>query len=824
MTQPPSVENKSQELVIQAIQNGILNNLKYFLLKDPFNRNNWDCYLAIARTVRDNLVDRWIRTKQTYHQYQAKRLYYLSLEYLVGRSTLNNMINLGIEKQCREAIQNLGLNFHSILGEESDAGLGNGGLGRLASCFLDSLATLELPAVGYGLRYDYGIFHQKIINGYQIEQPDSWLHLTHSWEIHRPEYTVSVYFGGHVETYMKAGIKRSRWVSSQVIHGVPYDMPITGYGTNTVNTLRLWSARAHTDFKFHDFNQGSYAQAVEDKTEAESITKVLYPNDNTYEGKELRFKQQYFFAACSIRDIIRRFIYEKNHDFSLLYEKASIHLNDTHPAFAILELLRILIDEQELSWEIAWKVCQACFAYTNHTLLPEALEKWPIVMFEKFLPRHLELLYELNHRFMETVALKYPKEPEKMAKMSLIEEEPTKQARMAYLSVVGSHSINGVSALHTQLLEQHLLNNFYQLYPERFNNKTNGVTPRRWLVLCNPLLTELLDETIGTKWHKDLYALKALEKYAEDSSFQEKFRAVKKENKQRLADYIFKQQKMEVSVQSIFDIQVKRLHEYKRQLLNLLHIVILYNRLRKNPDYNIAPRTFIFGAKAAPGYFMAKLTIKLINDVAETVNHDILTNEKLKVIFLENYGVSLAELIFPAADLSEQISTAGFEASGTGNMKFALNGALTIGTLDGANVEIMEEVGESNIFIFGLNVQEVAHLRKNKYSPEHIYENNPEIREALDMIFGGHFNRQEPGLYEPFHHHLFTKGDYFLNLADLESYIACQELVDHTYKKTEEWTQKVILNVARCGKFSSDRTIQEYAKEIWKIKPVRVSL
>lgn len=810
---------------VESLQNAILNNIKFFLLKDQFNRNNMDCYLALARTVRDQLVDQWIQTKQTYHRYQAKRVYYLSLEYLIGRSTVNNIINLGLDKEFREAVHRLGMNFQAISELENDAGLGNGGLGRLAACFMDSLATLEIPAVGYGLRYDYGIFQQKIINGYQVEQPDSWLHLAHSWEIHRPEYTIPVHFGGRVESYIKEGKKRSRWISTQVVHGVPYDMPITGYRTNTINTLRLWSARAMADFDLHNFNKGSYAQAVQEKIEAENITKVLYPNDNTYEGKELRFRQQYFFASCSIQDIIRRFSYENNRDFSLLYEKASIHLNDTHPALAVLELMRILVDEKDLEWDVAWKVCQACFAYTNHTLLPEALERWPVELFEKWLPRHLEIVYEINHRFLDILSRKYPNQIERAIRMSLVEEKPLRQIRMAYLSVIGSHSINGVSALHTELLEKTLLKDFYDLYPERFNNKTNGVTPRRWLISCNPGLTELINSTIGTQWHKNLAELRALEKYVENAEFRKKFREVKLKNKQRLADYIFKRNKIFISPQSLFDVQVKRLHEYKRQLLNLLHIVILYNRLRKDPNYEMVPRTFIFGAKAAPGYFMAKLIIKLINDVAITVNKDIVAENKLKVVFLENYDVSLAEIVFPGSDLSEQISTAGFEASGTGNMKFMMNGALTIGTLDGANVEIKEEVGEENIFIFGLTVQKVEALKHSKtYSPKKIYEASPEIREALDLIFNDYFNPQEPNLYEPIHDMLFTKGDYFLNLADLESYAITQLQVDELYRNPEEWTKKAILNVARCGKFSTDRTISEYAQEIWKTDPVKITL
>ncbi len=822
MVQPSPISNGT---LAESLQNAILNNIKFFLLKDQFNRNNMDCYLALARTVRDQLVDCWIQTKQTYHQYQAKRVYYLSLEYLMGRSTVNNIINLGLEKEFREAVHKLGMNFNSISELENDAGLGNGGLGRLAACFMDSLATLEIPAVGYGLRYDYGIFQQKIIDGYQVEQPDSWLHLSHSWEIHRPEYTVPVHFGGQVETYVKEGKKRSRWINSYIIHGVPYDIPIAGYQTNTINTLRLWSARAMADFDLHNFNKGSYSQAVQDKIEAENITKILYPNDNTFEGKELRFRQQYFFAACSVYDILRRFVHENNKDFSLLYEKAAIHLNDTHPAFAILELMRILVDEKEMDWDVAWKVCQACFAYTNHTLLPEALERWPVSIFEKFLPRHLEIVYEINHRFLDNLARKYPNQIEKAVRMSLIEEKPSRQVRMAYLSVIASHSINGVSALHTELLEKNLMKDFYELYPERFNNKTNGVTPRRWLILCNPGLTDLINSTIGMKWHKNLYELRALEKYAENPEFCKRFREVKLKNKQRLADYIFKRNKILISPQSLFDVQVKRLHEYKRQLLNLLHIVILYNRLRKDPDYDMAPRTFIFGAKAAPGYFIAKLIIKLINDVSVTINKDIVAENKLKVVFLENYDVSLAEIVFPGSDLSEQISTAGFEASGTGNMKFALNGALTIGTLDGANVEIKEEVGEENIFIFGLTVQQVEELKQSKsYSPKKIYQESPEIQEALDLIFSNYFNPTEPELYEPIQDMLFSKGDYFLNLADLESYAEAQLRVDQLYRKPEEWAKKAILNVARCGKFSTDRTILEYAQEIWKTDPIKINL
>jgi starch phosphorylase len=816
---------KWNQMDTDSIQLGVLNHLKYGLLKDQFNYSKQDSFLALARTVRDRLVDRWIQTKQTYHQKQAKRVYYLSLEYLIGRSLLNNMINLEIEKVCKEAVEQLGLDFTILLEEEPDAGLGNGGLGRLAACFLDSLTTLEIPAVGYGLRYDYGIFHQKIVDGYQIEKPDSWLNHVHPWEVCRPEYRVPVHFGGRVETYQKNGKVLHRWVETSTIIGIPYDVPVTGYQTSNINTLRLWSARANTDFDLQNFNQGSYTRAVEEKTEAENITKVLYPNDNIYEGRELRFKQQYFFAACSVFDILRRFVYEKNEDFRQLHEKAAIQLNDTHPAFAILELMRILIDEKELAWEHAWEVSQACFGYTNHTLLPEALEKWPLEIFEKLLPRHLQIIYEINHFFLSECATRFPALKNELEYLSLIEEKPIRQVRMAYLSVVGSHSINGVSALHTTLLKETLLKSFYHLFPERFNNKTNGVTPRRWLILCNPLLTELINETIGTTWHKDLERLKDLIPYATNEAFQKRFREVKQKNKQHLVETIWKRNRIPLQVSSLFDVQIKRLHEYKRQFLNLLHIVILYNRLQKNPKLEIVPRTFIFGAKAAPGYAIAKKIIKLINDVARVINQDPTVHQKLKIVFLENYEVSLAEQIIPAADLSEQISTAGMEASGTGNMKLTLNGALTIGTLDGANVEILEEVGAENIFIFGLNTEEVSQLRESgSYFPENIYKNNPEIQEAIDLIFSKHFNLEEADLYQPLYDLLFRKGDHFLHLADLESYIRCQAQVDLLYQNPQEWTKKAILNVACSGKFSSDRTISEYGKEIWKIKSVPVHL
>jgi starch phosphorylase len=799
----------------ESIAWGFAEHLKYSLGVDRFTVKQHDRYTALAMTIRDRLIERWIETQQTHHNKGVKRAYYLSLEFLMGRAMGNNVINLKLEDEVSKAMAELGHSWEELRDLEVDAGLGNGGLGRLAACFLDSMATLEYPAFGYGLRYDYGIFRQEIDNGYQVEQPDEWLRRGNPWEIQRPDLAVPVHFGGRVE---KGHDGRSYWVDTNNVIGIPYDMPIVGYGGHTVNTLRLWSAKATEEFDFDDFNAGDYISSVGNKTTAENLTKVLYPNDLFYLGRELRLKQQYFFVACSISDIMRRFR-KCGKAWSEFPEMAAIQLNDTHPSMAIPELMRLLIDGEQFSWDEAWDITVRCCGYTNHTLMPEALEKWPVQMFEKLLPRHLEIIYEINHRFMQDVANHYPGDMARMARMSLVEESDEKQIRMANMSIVGSHSTNGVAALHTELVKSRLVPDFAQMFPDRFNNKTNGITPRRWLLKSNPPLAKLICDNIGEDWITDLSQLKKLIPLAEDKEFRAKFMDVKRQAKVVLADHMKAAYGWEVSVDSIFDTQIKRLHEYKRQLLNAMHIVVLYNRIRKGQD--IHPRTFLFGAKAAPGYAMAKLIIKLINNIGNVVNHDPAVQDKLRVYFLPNYRVSLAEKMIPATDISEQISTAGTEASGTGNMKFMLNGALTVGTMDGANIEIVEEAGEENAFIFGLNADEVTEL-KPRYLPQQAYESNAEIKEAIDLIFSGHFNVSEPGIFEPIREVLFDKGDHYMHFADLASYIQAQERADALYRDPEEWARKAILNVANSGKFSSDRTIAQYASEIWGVESCHI--
>ncbi len=799
----------------ESIAWGFAGHLKYTLSKDRYTSTQHDRYVALAMTVRDRLIERWIKTQQKHHDVNAKRVYYLSLEFLMGRAMGNNVINMKLEDSVRSALNDMGYTWEDLRDEETDAGLGNGGLGRLAACFLDSLATLEIPSFGYGLRYDYGIFRQEIENGYQVEQPDEWLRLGNSWEIQRPDYAQTVQFGGRIE---KGHDGRAHWVDTIDIMGIPYDMPIVGYGGNTVNTLRLWSSKAAEDFNFEDFNQGDYVSAVGGKVSAENLTKVLYPNDCFYLGKELRLKQQYFFVSCSLQDILRRFR-NSGKPWTELPSMAAIQMNDTHPSVAVVELMRLLMDIEGMSWEQAWDITVPTLAYTNHTLLPEALEKWPVDMFEKLLPRHLEIIYEINHRFLQEVSKRYPGDGDRMAKLSFIEEGEGKQIRMANLAIVGSHSVNGVAALHTRLIRERLVPEFAEMFPERFNNKTNGVTQRRFLLKANPPLAKLINETIGEDWIADLAQLKKLVPCADDASFRQKFLAVKREAKVALSDYCAKFLGYELNPDMIFDVQVKRLHEYKRQLLNALHIIVLYNRARHGTD--ICPRTFLFGAKAAPGYFMAKLIIKLVNNLGNVINNDPAVGGKLKVHFLPNYRVSLAEKIFPASDLSEQISTAGMEASGTGNMKFMMNGAVTIGTLDGANIEIVEEVGEENAFIFGLTADQVKELKPN-YNPWDYYNNNNEVREAIDLLFSGHFNVSEPGIFEPIRQALFENGDFYFHMADLPSYIEAQEKAENTYRDKEKWAKIAILNVACSGKFSSDRTIKQYCDEIWNAKPVPI--
>ncbi|HXN83870.1 MAG TPA: glycogen/starch/alpha-glucan phosphorylase [Myxococcales bacterium] len=800
------------------------NHLLYSLAKDQYSATAHDRFMSLALTVRDKLIERWIATQQRYYNKDVKRVYYLSAEFLMGRALLNNLVNLGLLDVTREALKMLGIELNDVLEKEVDAGLGNGGLGRLAACFLDSLATLDIPGYGYGIRYEFGMFDQLIKDGFQVEQPDEWLRFGNPWELARPEYPVEVKFGGHIEEHVDPqGRLRVRWTNAEKVIGLPYDTPIAGFGTQTVNTLRLWRARASSEFDLGTFNDGDYERAVLDKNRSETISKVLYPSDVKMFGKELRLKQQYFFVACSLHDIVRRY-QVKHKTFDNFADKVAIQLNDTHPAVAIPELMRLFIDEHGLHWEHAWDLVTRTFGYTNHTLLPEALETWPLDLFGRILPRHLSIVYEINRRFLRQVMNRFPLEDGRVARMSLIDEgdhvDPhTRKLRMAYLAVVGSHSVNGVAALHTELLEQNLLHDFHEMWPERFNNKTNGVTPRRWLLAANPHLADAITHRIGEGWMKDLDELRKLEPFAEDPAFRAAVHHIKQHNKDEFAKFVEKEVGLPIDPRSMFDVQVKRLHEYKRQLLNVLHIVALYLKLKKDPQATMVPRTFVFAGKAAPAYFVAKTIIRLINAVAEVVNGDDQINRFMKVIFLPNYRVSLAERIFPASDLSEQISTAGKEASGTGNMKFALNGALTIGTLDGANVEIREEVGAENFFLFGLTAQQVSDLRRSGYRPRDYYEAIPELKEVLDFIGSGFFTPQAPDLFRDLVHSLLDHDEYFL-LADFSAYAQCQEKVSTAFLDKEEWTRKCILNIARMGKFSSDRSIREYARDIWSAPSV----
>lgn len=794
--------------------------LRYTLARDRFTATDRDRYYALAQAVRDRLIERWMATQQAHHIKNVKRIYYLSLEFLIGRLLGNNVINLQIEDVCRAALSQVGLDWNDLRDYEVDAGLGNGGLGRLAACFLDSMSTLNLPAVGYGLRYDFGIFNQQIVNGYQVEQPDDWLKLGNPWEIAHPEYSFEVRFNGRVEERPGSRGMELRWVDGTTVVGMPYDLPVVGYGGTTVNTLRLWSAKAAEEFDLEDFNRGSYVDAVENKVYSENLTKVLYPNDNVFEGKELRLKQEYFFVSCSIQDILRRFKSDGN-PWESFPDKVFLQLNDTHPSLVIPELMRLLIDREGLGWDQAWELTTASTGYTNHTILPEALEKWPVDLFGHLLPRHLQILYEINARFLRDVAIRYPLDTDRLRRMSLIEENGRKNIRMAHLAIVGSCSVNGVAALHTRLLKEKVLRDFAEFWPDKFNNKTNGITPRRWLLKANPPLAELISKSIGDGWITDLGELRKLEPLAENASFRKQFRAAKQQNKVALAEFIESELRVSVSPKALFDVQIKRLHEYKRQLLLLLFTIVRYNRLKRNPRLDLQPRVVLFAAKAAPGYFMAKLIIKLINQVSEVVKRDTDVNEKLKVVFLPNYRVSLAEKIIPAADLSEQISLAGTEASGTGNMKLQLNGALTIGTLDGANVEILEEVGEENIFVFGMTAEEVE-KRRPTYNPWETYHGDEEIRQALELIERDFFSMMEPGIFKPLTDSLLQGGDHYMLLAELQSYIEAQERVDVCYRKRDDWDRKSILNVARAGKFSSDRTIREYTSEIWHVEPCEV--
>lgn len=822
---PPQIQTEDDRtgLSIATLRRALADNLFYIQGKFPRIATQNDYYMALAYTVRDRLLHRWLNTTETYYKQDVKVVCYLSAEFLVGPHLGNVLINLGIEDQVRQAVAESGLDLNDLIVQEEEPGLGNGGLGRLAACYMDSLSTLEVPAIGYGIRYEYGIFDQEIRDGWQVEITDKWLQYGNPWEIAQPEEAVEVKFGGYTESYTdEQGRYRVRWLPHQIVKAIPYDTPVPGYRVNTANTLRLWKAEAPESFDFQAFNVGDYYGAVGQKIGSENISKVLYPNDEPIQGKQLRLEQQYFFVSASLQDMIRIHLSE-GQTLDNFHEKFAVQLNDTHPAVAVAELMRLLLDQHGLEWDKAWLITQNTLAYTNHTLLPEALEKWSLDLFGGLLPRHLQIIFEINRRFMAQVSARYPDDLGKLSRLSLIDETGGKSVRMANLASLGSHAINGVAALHSELLKLTVLKDFYELFPEKFQNVTNGVTPRRWIGLSNPGLTDLITRRIGAGWLKHLDELRRLEALIDDAGFREEWRQVKRSNKQRLSAIIQNRTGIIVNPDSLFDIQVKRIHEYKRQHLNVLHVITLYNRLRHNPDLDITPRTFIFGGKAAPGYFMAKLIIKLINSVAAVVNADPVVRDRLKVVFLPDYNVTNSQPVYPAADLSEQISTAGKEASGTGNMKFSLNGALTIGTLDGANVEIREEAGAENFFLFGLTTAEVTNLRLSGYTPWDYYNSNPNLREAIDMLGSGYFSRGDTNLFKPMLDSLFSSDPYLL-FADYQSYIECQESVSRAYRDSEHWTRLSILNVARMGKFSSDRSILEYCQNIWHVRSVPVEL
>ena len=818
-----SEDNHTGETV-EVLKRAIMDNLYYREARIPAvaTRNDW--YLAVAYTVRDRIMNRWVKTLDVIMKKDVRVVSYLSAEFLMGPHLVNNLINLGIYEEMKEATAQLGLNLQDMIAQEEEPGLGNGGLGRLAACFMDSLATLEIKAIGYGVRYEFGIFDQEIHDGWQLEKTDKWLRLGNPWEIERPELAFDVKWGGHTETfYDREGRYRVKWLPQRVVKGVAYDTPILGYRVNSVNLLRLWSAEAVESFDFEAFNVGDYYGAVDEKIISETISKVLYPNDEPAMGKVLRLAQQFFFVSCSLQDLIRFHLLSGN-PLDTFHEWNAIQLNDTHPSIAVAELMRLLVDEHFMDWDTAWKVTRNTFAYTNHTLLPEALEKWPLPMFKQVLPRHLEIIYEINRRFLEEVKQKFPGDDDRLARLSLIDESGEKYVRMAHLATVGSHAVNGVAELHSDLVKKTILRDFHEMQPEKFHNVTNGVTPRRWVVLSNPKLASLITNKIGDRWISHTAEnLKDLERYAEDLEFLLRWQEVKRENKKELAQILKERTGVDVDPDSLFDIQVKRLHEYKRQHLNVLHVITLYNRLKKNRNLDVPPRTVIFGGKAAPGYFMAKLIIKLINSVADVINHDPDVAGRLKVVFFPDFNVRNGHHIYPAADLSEQISTAGKEASGTGNMKFSMNGALTIGTLDGANIEIREEVGAENFFLFGLTAEEVLDVRRKGYDPGSYCNSNADLREAIDMIRSGFFSGGDLNLFKPFVDSLLSRDEYLV-FADYASYIEAQEKVNQAYRNPERWARMSILNVARMGKFSSDRSIREYSERIWKVEPVPVLL
>ena len=800
--------------------------LKYSLDSDIYHTTAEARYQALAYAIRDRIIHQWDLSRKTQRAKHSKRVYYLSLEFLMGRAMTNNIINLGLEKPVRDALSSLGYTLEELRDVEPDAGLGNGGLGRLAACFLDSLASLEYPAYGYGIRYNYGIFRQQIRNGQQVEVPDNWLKDGNPWEVKRPDLVYPVFFGGSVREMYENGKDIFRWIPDETVNGIAYDTPIVGYGGKTVNTLRLWSAQSPEGFSFEEFNSGDYTEAVRDKINAETISQVLYPNDTLYMGKELRLKQQYFSVSCSLQDILRRFKRNPDYKWSDFSEIAAIQLNDTHPSLAIPELMRLLIDKEGLGWDEAWDITVKTMGYTNHTLMPEALEKWPLPMIEKLLPRHMQIIYEINQRFLDHAVSFFPMQNEKIAKVSIIEESTPKMVRMANLSIIGSHSTNGVAALHSELLRKDMFPEFSTIFPERFNNKTNGITQRRWLLDANPALSDLITDAIGDKWITDYSRIADLRAFADDPAFVEKFGKVKETAKANAATFLKNDSGYILDTSTLIDVQVKRIHEYKRQLLNALNILMIYCRMKNDKAYldSFQPTTFLFGGKAAPGYVNAKLIIKFISNVSKVIASDRTISQKLKVAFMPDYRVTMAEAVIPATNISEQISTAGTEASGTGNMKFMFNGALTVGTLDGANVEIAEEVGKDNIFIFGHTEEEISALAASGYNPREWVEKDAEIKEMIDLIDSGYFSINEPHIFQPLKDSLFGYGNdrYFL-FADLRMYHDIHEKATELYRDNRaEWNRKAVINIASSGKFSSDRTIKEYADDIWHIKPCKV--
>ncbi|MFM8442354.1 MAG: glycogen/starch/alpha-glucan phosphorylase [Methylococcus sp.] len=811
---------ESDGLNVAELKQEMVNRLIYSIGKDPVETNSRDWFLALAHVVRDRMTLRWMETMRGYYLGDVKRVYYLSMEFLIGRTLRNSLLNMGFYEEFRQAVEEVGLDTEALRQMEEEAGLGNGGLGRLAACFLDSLATMRLPGFGYGIRYEYGMFAQSIERGYQIEHPDNWLRYGNPWEFPRTDVIYPVHLRGQVVGYQdEQGRARQRWVDTEDVMAMAYDTPIPGFGGQTVNNLRLWSAKATRDFELKYFNEGNYIKAVEEKNQSENLSKVLYPDDTTEMGRELRLKQEYFFVSASLQDILHGFVAD-GHAFASFPDEVAIQLNDTHPSIAIPELMRLLLDVHGLEWDAAWDISCKTFSYTNHTLQPEALETWPVPLMRALLPRLLMVIYEINQRFLNEVSRRFPGDMDLIRRVSLIDEEGGQRVRMAYLAIVGSHKVNGVAKLHSELMKTTIFRDFAALYPERFINITNGVTPRRWLHHSNPGLSALITRAIGPGWVFDLSRLKALEPLAEDAAFRAEFLAVKRANKEKLAEMARRRHGVDLSPAALFDVQIKRIHEYKRQLLNVLHVITRYNRLRANPGLDCPSRCVILGGKAAPGYRNAKLIIKLINDVADTVNRDPMMAGRLQVWFAPNYNVSRAMEIIPAIELSEQISTAGTEASGTGNMKMTLNGALTIGTLDGANIEIREEVGAENMFIFGRTVPEIAELFRQGYNPWDYYYADGELRQALDMAGNGHFSADEPQRFRPLFDALLHGGDRYAVLADYAAYVAAQDAVDKLYRNPQEWARKAVLNVANAGHFSSDRTIAEYASKIWNVVPV----